>query len=101
MRSGFAVFSLSIKLPHSAVILSSSVAVIAAKQGAGSTRSIGPGSLPTASAVWESAAHNRRDAAAFRIRAVKSHRMGGPLHGAQGRADKRSTRPARDAAVNH
>src|ERR1700730_8918052 len=59
MRSALAVFSLSIKPPHSAVILSSSLAAIAARQGAGSTRGTVSDSLLAAKAMRETVAHNK------------------------------------------
>ncbi len=76
MRSALAVFSLSIKAPHAATILSSSLAAIAATQGAGSAGGTVAGSAPVATAPCGSAANKTTANMAFRIEAMGRDRIG-------------------------
>src|SRR5450432_1759761 len=77
MRSGFAVLSLSIRPPHSAAILSSSLADMAAKHGAGSIAGSLSGSVPVAKPRLEKAVHASRETTAA-IRILKQSRIKSP-----------------------
>src|SRR5579871_3569116 len=111
MRSAFAVFSLSINAPHTATTLSSSLAAIAAKHGAGSIGGSARGSAPVASAT-QGAIVIARSVSDEAIQQALVMLSPGLLRGAYHRAALRvdplarndgalSARPACKAAIDH
>src|ERR1700737_2760044 len=81
MRSAFDAFSLPISTPQLPMILSSSLAVRAATQGADSICSSADGSVPVAACIaWGSTANSKVDIVKFRISFAKACRIEFPTN---------------------